>query len=361
MRDNGRNGTYSSTFLSRKTGASTERVTPTIGVAYDVSGCCCASVCDFEDTVLAIPVCFSDGDACIEDTSGLIYDISNTTGITVTIPPPPVGYLPENYWALGFPCPCNATSYSVAAQDELGFTIPVTQHYIGCYNTIGDSPFSTFGFVIVYPDTDNIFNIYNMSITASSSCSSVTEPVVLGCFDAGAQVTMADGTTKAIEEVAVGDSVVGAFGEINPVIALHRPLLGAGRMCRINDEHNTTTHHPHIGADRGFYCPNPAALTKWAYSRDHFVILADGRREKRTMTGVRGDRIKELTVGMSLQTTTGARVVESIADVPRSPFTQVYHLVVGGSHTFMVDGYAVVGWAREDDFDYDTWTPRTTA
>lgn len=40
VRDNGRNGTYSSTFLSRKTGASTERVTPTIGVAYDVSGCC---------------------------------------------------------------------------------------------------------------------------------------------------------------------------------------------------------------------------------------------------------------------------------------------------------------------------------
>ena len=35
--------------------------------------------------------------------------------------------------------------------------------------------------------------------------------------------------------------------------------------------------------------------------------------------------------------------------------TQLYNLVVGGSHTYHVDGYAVTGWPREDDFDYDRW------
>jgi hypothetical protein len=38
--------------------------------------------------------------------------------------------------------------------------------------------------------------------------------------------------------------------------------------------------------------------------------------------------------------------------------TQLYNLVIGGSHTYHVDGYAVTGWPREDDFDYDLWKAR---
>ena len=36
--------------------------------------------------------------------------------------------------------------------------------------------------------------------------------------------------------------------------------------------------------------------------------------------------------------------------------TQLYNLVVDGSHTYHVDGYAVTGWPSENDFDYDTWS-----
>lgn len=38
-----------------------------------------------------------------------------------------------------------------------------------------------------------------------------------------------------------------------------------------------------------------------------------------------------------------------------SPDTQLYNLVIDGSHTYHVDGYAVTGWPKEDDFDYDVW------
>jgi hypothetical protein len=38
--------------------------------------------------------------------------------------------------------------------------------------------------------------------------------------------------------------------------------------------------------------------------------------------------------------------------------TQLYNLVTGGSHTYFVEGYAVTGWPREDDWDYDTWTSK---
>jgi hypothetical protein len=201
------------------------------------------------------------------------------------------------------------------------------------------------------------------SITAnlSNACSSVTDNAILGCFLAGTPVALADGSTKPIEQVAVGDLVIGAFGEANPVLALHRPLLGTGKACRINDEHTTTTHHPHVSPDRKFYCPNPAALKNFTYGQKHTVIKADGSTEKRVMTGVRADRNLVLTEGIALQTLTGPRTVTKIEPLSISPFTQVYHLVVGGSHTYTVDGYAVVGWATETDFNYDTWMPKADA
>jgi hypothetical protein len=76
------------------------------------------------------------------------------------------------------------------------------------------------------------------------------------------------------------------------------------------------------------------------------------------MPGVSKDRLTTLQVGTELQTITGSRTVNSIVYKPTSPFTDVYHLVVDGSHTFNVEGYAVTGWATDTDFDYDTWTPK---
>jgi len=94
------------------------------------------------------------------------------------------------------------------------------------------------------------------------------------------------------------------------------------------------------------------------YGRKHTVINADGTTEKRIMTGVAKERLLKLVEGVELQTVTGPRTVRSITYEPISPFTKVYHLVIDGSHTYNVDGYAVVGWATETDFNYDTWTPK---
>jgi hypothetical protein len=169
---------------------------------------------------------------------------------------------------------------------------------------------------------------------------------------------MADGTEKAIEDIVVGDRVIGAFGEVNEVLALHRPLLGANRMCNINGEHRTSNHHPHIGPTREFYSNDLAWLQSATYGREHDVINADGTVEKRMLHGLAPGRVQQLAIGAALKTLEGARPVRTL-DVYELPAdTQLYNLVVGGSHTFHVDGYAVTGWPREDDFDYDAWTPR---
>jgi hypothetical protein len=170
---------------------------------------------------------------------------------------------------------------------------------------------------------------------------------------------MADGTEKVIEEVAVGDLVLGAFGEVNEVLALHRPLLGSALMCRINSEHSTSNHHPHVAADGSFYANDPATTDNVLSGGLYPVINAAGEEEIRKLLGLKKGRLQQLVVGVALKTVEGSRIVNTIETYSMPADTQLYNLVVGGSHTYHVDGYAVTGWPREDDFDYNAWAPRS--
>lgn len=197
------------------------------------------------------------------------------------------------------------------------------------------------------------------TLTGTNSCGSVdVSGTIIYCFLAGSLVTLADGTSKAIEDIRVGDVVLGAFGEYNPVLALHYSQLGDGTMMNINNEHHSTTNHPHVSIDKQFYTLYPSATSSRTYGREHTVINADGQLEKRVLHGLRSDRIKQLTTGIELKTVEGSRLVSSLEEYSLPPETPLYNLVIGGSHTYHVDGYAVTGWPREDDFDYDTWTTR---
>ena len=195
-------------------------------------------------------------------------------------------------------------------------------------------------------------------LTALNSCGSSNSSLHdFPCFLEGSLVTMADYTTKPIELVCVGDLVLGAFGEPNVVLALHRPLLGEAKMCRINNEHSTTNHHPHIGADKKIYCGDPTTVSAQTYGREHDVLLADGVPGRMFLHGLKRERILQLHCGVELKTVEGSRSVRSLEVYEMPPETQLYNLVVGGSHTYHVEGYAVTGWPREDDFDYDAWAP----
>ena len=175
------------------------------------------------------------------------------------------------------------------------------------------------------------------------------------CFLGDSLVTLADGSMKAIRDVVVGEIVLGAFGEHNVVLALHRPVLGQNKMVEINEIHMTSDHHPHITADKKFVVVDPAPLST-TYGVEHPVFDEYGRVSMRHLDGLRADRIGTLQVGTILQTVAGPRPVETlriVEDLPKT--TQLFNLVVSGSHTYTVDGYAVTGWPSEADFDYDVW------
>lgn len=201
--------------------------------------------------------------------------------------------------------------------------------------------------------TDDTFTVFAHKQLCSVSASINTLP----CFLEGSLVHMADGTTRAIEDVLVHDKVVGAFGEINEVLFLHRPRLGSARMCCINNDHHTTNHHPHVSVDKQFYCGDPEAVSASTYGRSHAVLDEQGNEVEQMLYGLAKERIHTLQLGVELKTIEGSQVVQTMEVYSMPEDTQLYNLVVSGSHTYHVDGYAVTGWPREDDFDYDEWNP----
>ena len=216
-------------------------------------------------------------------------------------------------------------------------------------------------FELLTPTTGNLYTKYNgesftdlVVYAHVSGCPDITGSVA-PCFFHDALVTMADGSTKKIEDVRVGDMVLGAFGEHNQVLALHRPLLGKNTMTNINNDHHTSSHHPHISTDKKFYTVKPALVMSDTYGKSHEVLDENMVPYQRFLAGLKPGRVLQLELGIQLKTVDGSREVTFLDTYEMAPETQLYNLVMGGSHTYHVDGYAVTGWPTEEDFDYDEW------
>jgi hypothetical protein len=175
------------------------------------------------------------------------------------------------------------------------------------------------------------------------------------CFLAGALVTMSDGSTKNIEDVKIGEYVIGAYGEINRVIALKETNIGNRLMYKINDEHDATNDHVHITSDGKFVVPEVEAYTCRLGSSMECKI-EDGSYEMLVDHGVRS-HVNKMEKNISLKTINGEKNIDSLESYKLPSDTKVYDLVTTGSHTYVVNGYAVAGWIRDDDFDYDQWVP----
>ena len=324
------------------------------GNVVDPPGCCgCQPVCPVSTTEENTP---GGGPVNIGDESFQAF-IDDIYGQSTPIPAPPIDYPYSFFIVVFYPIYCNSISQTVQLLDSSGNPIGAQITDLGTPPPLTDPPFPTGlgGVVIIYPSS---FDFNNITLTVSNSCSSETGDAQIFCFLAGSPVTLEDGSTKPIETITVGDRVVGAFGEINTVVARQQNPLGLATISNINGEHMTTSHHPHISTDHKFCCVQPNTVSQFAYGKGHWVTVEDGKKERRVMKGVSRDRIVKLEVGMELQTLSGARTVTSIERVPMPYTTPVYHLAVDGSHTYTVDGYAVVGWADETDFDYDAWVPK---
>jgi hypothetical protein len=183
-----------------------------------------------------------------------------------------------------------------------------------------------------------------VTVTASNPCGSAY--VGEGCFLAGSRVLLSDNITKPIEDIKVGDLVIGAFGQINKVEGLSRPLLGSYDMICINDEHKSSYNHPHVTLDKKFCCMDISKYNKNSDNVLKSVLNKNGNHIIMKMERVKVDELSQLEIGTELKTSCGSKIVKTLDTFPMPSDTQLYNLVIDGNHTFHVNGYAVRGWKR---------------
>jgi hypothetical protein len=292
----------------------------------------------------------------------------------------------DSYLVVGNANGGNKRQYMTLSYDG-GNSFTLESHY-GGGSTSWACNCTVYIFDFLYPDPDGLgsgwqaignFNDYITShpgttsfinhSPADTSTSTDTGPGTgNSCFLPGSLVRMADGSDKLIQDVVIGDLVLGAFGEINSVLALNRPVLGPRPMFKINSEHTTTDDHGHILPDRRIGALNLAnALEEYSEagrSRIQHVIAQDDNKESWLVPGIADtdlDLMIQMGPGDQLLKISGPAVIEQVDQVDLPYDTVLYNLVVGGSHTYYVDGYCVAGWLNGRDFDYRTWTAKGVA
>jgi hypothetical protein len=160
-----------------------------------------------------------------------------------------------------------------------------------------------------------------------------------GCFVAGTRVAMADGTTRPIEAIEVGEWVLGQHG-INRVMAIDSPVLGARMLYALNGgRYFVTSSHPFL-TETGWKSVDPAGTM--VTNPD----LAAGRL-------VAGDRLLTLAsvaapVAIGAYTGTAATAVQlsevalhGLMGRTADPATLLYNLRLDGDHTYFADDWLV--------------------
>lgn len=201
-----------------------------------------------------------------------------------------------------------------------------------------------------YNCTQNTNVLYDCNCNCCTNCGS-------SCFLAGSVVVMADGSLRLIEDVKIGDYVRGAYGEANKVLAYDRPLLGNRKVYLINGEHRTTDEHTHMRPDRSF---GMIDIATWL-ANENFVmqeVITDdhGTTEMWRMPGTDDMTVVcQLALGEEFWTINGPKTFSSLDSFELPQDTQLYNLVLDGSHTYFVEGYCVTGFINGRDFDYKNW------
>ena len=161
------------------------------------------------------------------------------------------------------------------------------------------------------------------------------------CFVAGTKVMMADGSDRNIEDVGLGDRVMGFDGAVSTVMGLDRTALGRRKLYSINGgKHFVTAEHP-FRAEDGWKSIDPAA-TRGENPLLYVAPLRVGDQiyvgQAYLATGLRdGNLALEPMIDVAHELV-AVTTIESLTCYPSLP---LYNLYLDGDHTYHADGYVV--------------------
>ncbi|MBI1362979.1 MAG: hypothetical protein GC134_03250 [Proteobacteria bacterium] len=154
------------------------------------------------------------------------------------------------------------------------------------------------------------------------------------CFAAGATVLMADGSNKPIEEIKVGELLMGGDGKPTRVSALDRPVM----------EHKDWDYQRLISINGGkaFFTNNHPVLTTKGW-----VALLPQDAEKEAWDILDG-KVQQLQVGDEIALYGGQTLkVDSIAVYQHQKDTRLYNFVLEGNPVYYVNNMAVMSFVPD--------------
>ncbi|MGL6496625.1 hypothetical protein ACSZNT_17440 [Aeromonas veronii] len=150
------------------------------------------------------------------------------------------------------------------------------------------------------------------------------------CFIAGTRITMADGSTRPIETLRVGERVLDQHGGSNRILALERVILGKRRLYGINDlPPFFTAEHPLL-TTRGWAAISPA-MTRTENPQLAVLPLFTG------MQIMCRPAPAMVTGNLALQSQPELLLVESLCWIEASPTTALFNLLLDGSHSYIAN------------------------
>ena len=143
------------------------------------------------------------------------------------------------------------------------------------------------------------------------------------CFIAGTLVMMADGTKKKIEDIKIGETLLGQDNSHNKVIKYDHPMLDKRQLISINNSKPfMTPEHP-------------------IYTRDGWKSyrLSDTIRENPAM---KDEMSGQFNVGDEILNVDGVWIeIKTIEVFDNEPQQQLYNFILDGSNTYYADGFLV--------------------
>lgn len=158
------------------------------------------------------------------------------------------------------------------------------------------------------------------------------------CFTKGTRVLMADGSTKPIETVKIGDEVKGRSGT-NRVIGLKPTRAGDRAIYTINGVLKTTADHPAL-TDKGWAVISRELYAERYYGREMPVVIdAKGTTVQRALTATAPSQIHEYGVGDQIAFgESGFVAIESITRENVAADTPLFTLELDGDGTMQLEG-----------------------
>lgn len=167
------------------------------------------------------------------------------------------------------------------------------------------------------------------------------------CFTATTPVLMADGSSRPIAAVKIGDEVLGENGVVNRVVAIETPALGPRKLYAFNGGPAfVTPEHPFMtGAGWKSIAPEATFAENSNFSvgalqvGDELVRLETVTTRARPMTVALDGMARPPAVEVLVETKFSP--LESATPHDGDPFMTVYNLRLDGNHTYFANNYLV--------------------